>query len=96
MDLMCYNPMGHAIFFVYNEKIYNTYNDLRKAKEDMYEFLNALTSVAHTMKDESVTKLIFEEEIAVPDDYYAPFTYVNESDTTYKKIKSERPLLYIN
>lgn len=22
MDLMCYNPMGHAIFFVYNEKIY--------------------------------------------------------------------------
>ena len=92
-----YNGISYnAANCVYNEKIYNTYNDLRKVKEDMYEFLNTLTSVAHTMKDESVTKLAFEEEIAVPDDYYAPFTYVNESDTTYKKIKSERPLLYIN
>lgn len=92
-----YNGISYnANICVYNEKMYNTYNDLRKAKEDMYELLNTLTSVAHTMKGESITKLAFEEEIVVSDDYYAPFTYVNESDTTYKKTKSERPLLYIN
>lgn len=87
---------GISSTYVYNEKIYNTYDDLRKAKEDMYEFLSVLTGVAHTMKDENVTKLAFEEEISLSDDYYAPFTYVNESDTTSKKTKSERPLIYIN